>query len=204
MRLDGWGKNGVGILVDKDLRELVDDVKSVNDRLMTIMQVVGVLTLSMVSVYATASGLGKGGQENEGCTSLLYFARAFDLEIANSYFHKRVDHLFTFRSLVAKTQIDYLLCRKRDRGLCTDCKVILSECLSAQHRLLVMDLEIKREKKKRAVFGQPMIKWGALTEDKAQALGRSCWILGLGGVVGTRIVCGPRQRTALGKILERC
>nr|XP_009602086.1 craniofacial development protein 2-like [Nicotiana tomentosiformis] len=199
MRLDGWGKNGVGILVDKDLRELVDDVKSVNDRLMTIMQVVGVLTLSMIFIGGDCNGhigeTARGyddvhgdfgfGVQNEGCTSLLYFARAFDLEIANSYFHKRVDHLFTFRSLVAKTQIDYLLCRKRDRGLCTDCKVILSECLSAQHRLLVMDLEIKREKKKRAVFGQPMIKWGALTEDKAQALGRSCWILGLGGVVGT-------------------
>ncbi|XP_016484053.2 uncharacterized protein LOC107804647 [Nicotiana tabacum] len=44
-----------------------------------------------------------------------------------------------------------------------------------------MDLEIKREKKKkkRAVFGQPKIKWGALIEDKAQALGEKLLDMGV-------------------------
>ncbi|XP_009789628.1 uncharacterized protein [Nicotiana sylvestris] len=209
------GKNGVGILVYRNLRELVVDVKRVNDRLMSIKLVVGGLTLSMVSAYAPQAGLGEEvkrqfwedldelvrgimhtdkifiggdfnghiretvrdyddvhggfgfGVKNDGDTSLLDFSRALDLALANSYFHKREDHLVTFQSAVVKTHIDYLLCRKRDRGLCTDCKVIPSEWLLTQHRLLVMDLEIKREKKKRVVFGQPKIKWGALTEDKA-------------------------------------
>lgn len=48
-----------------------------------------------------------------------------------------------------QTQIDYLLNIKSDRGICTNCKVIPSEWLSIQHRLLVIDLEIKRERKKR-------------------------------------------------------
>ncbi|XP_019226339.1 PREDICTED: uncharacterized protein LOC109207803 [Nicotiana attenuata] len=89
------------------------------------------------------------GVRIEGGTSLLDFASAFDLVLSNSCFQKREDHLVTFRSAEAKTQIDYLLYRKRDRGLCTDCKVIPSEWLWTQHSLLVMDLEIKREKKKR-------------------------------------------------------
>nr|XP_016497651.1 PREDICTED: craniofacial development protein 2-like [Nicotiana tabacum] len=62
------------------------------------------------------------GDRNKGGTSLLDFARAFDLVIANSSFPKKREHLVTFRSSVAKTQIDYLLCRKSDRGLCTKAK----------------------------------------------------------------------------------
>ncbi|XP_070043167.1 uncharacterized protein [Nicotiana tomentosiformis] len=44
-------------------------------------------------------------------------------EGANSSFPKREEHLVTFRNSMGKTQIDYLLCRKYDKGLCTDCKV---------------------------------------------------------------------------------
>ncbi|XP_070044550.1 uncharacterized protein LOC107818936 [Nicotiana tabacum] len=111
------------------------------------------------------------GDRNEGGNSLLDFARAFDLVIANLGFPKMEEHLVTFRNSMGKTQIDYLLCRKCDKGLCTDCKVIPSEHLTTLHRLLVMDLEIKRSRKKREGCKQPKIKWGNLTKDKAQDLG---------------------------------
>nr|XP_016476475.1 PREDICTED: uncharacterized protein LOC107798051 [Nicotiana tabacum] len=183
--------NGVGILVDKDLRELVVEVRRVNDRLMTIKLVIGGLTLNIINAYAPQASLdeevkrrfwedlnemgGFGfGDRIGGGTSLLDFARAFDLVIANSSFPKKREHLVTFWSSVAETQIDYLLCRKSDRGLCTDCKVILSENLSTLHRLRVMDLEIMRKKRKRrkkATYRQYRINWGALTEAKAQELG---------------------------------
>nr|XP_016509117.1 PREDICTED: craniofacial development protein 2-like [Nicotiana tabacum] len=104
------------------------------------------------------------GDRNGGGTSLLDFARAFDLVIANSSFPKKREHLVTFRSSVAETQIDYLLCRKSNRGLCTDCKVIPSENLLTFHRLLVMDLEITR---KMAIYSQHRIKWGGLMEAEA-------------------------------------
>nr|XP_033511683.1 craniofacial development protein 2-like [Nicotiana tomentosiformis] len=193
------GRNGVGILVDKDLRELVVEVRRVNDRLMTIKLVVGGFTLNIISAYAPQASLDEevkrrfredldemvrgiphteklfiGGDFNGhiGATaSLLDFARAFDLVIANSSFPKKREHLVTFRSSVAETQIDYLLCRKSDRGLCTDCKVIPSETLSTLHRLLVMDLGITRKRRKRAMHRQHRIKWGALTEAKSQELG---------------------------------
>ncbi|XP_016498476.2 uncharacterized protein LOC107817202 [Nicotiana tabacum] len=47
----------VGILVDRDLRELVVDVKRVNDILMAVKLEVGGLTLSVVSAYAPQAGL---------------------------------------------------------------------------------------------------------------------------------------------------
>ncbi|XP_009792076.2 uncharacterized protein [Nicotiana sylvestris] len=111
------------------------------------------------------------GIRNRGGTSLLDCAKAFDLVIVNLCFPKSEEHLVTFRSSLAKTQIDYLLLRKSDRSLCMNCKVIPSENLTTQHRLLVMDLEIVRKRRKRAMYGQPRIRWRALTSDKAQELG---------------------------------
>ncbi|XP_070007991.1 uncharacterized protein [Nicotiana sylvestris] len=47
--LGGWGRNGVGILVDKDLCQLVVEVRRVNDKLMTTKLVVRGLTLNIIS-----------------------------------------------------------------------------------------------------------------------------------------------------------
>ncbi|XP_070039134.1 uncharacterized protein [Nicotiana tomentosiformis] len=72
--------------------------------------------------------------------------------------------------MVAKTQIDYLLLRRCDRGLCKDCKVILGEILATQHVLSVMGIGIMLKRRKRFARGRPRIRWGALTKNKAQEL----------------------------------
>nr|XP_009609789.1 uncharacterized protein LOC104103581 [Nicotiana tomentosiformis] len=120
------GRNKVGILVDMDLRESVVDVRRMNDRLMAINLVVGELTLNVISAYAPQVGLDEEVKRNGGGTTLLDFAKAFEFVIANSFFDKRDEHLVTFRSIMAKTQIDYLLLRRGDKCLCKDCKVIPS------------------------------------------------------------------------------
>ncbi|XP_047264753.1 uncharacterized protein LOC124896919 [Capsicum annuum] len=88
-------------------------------------------------------GFGFGDKNGERA-ALLDFTRAFGLVIVDLSFSKKKDHLITFRSAIAKTQIDFLLLRKRDKGICKDCKVIQSEHLLTQHRLLVMNLSIKK------------------------------------------------------------
>ncbi|XP_070056583.1 uncharacterized protein [Nicotiana tomentosiformis] len=93
-------------------------------------------------------------------------------------FPKREEHLVTFQNAVASTQIDYLLLRKCDRGLCKDCKVILGEILATQHKLLVMDVGIMLKRRKRFVRGRPRIRWGVLTKDKSQEL--EGWLSALG------------------------
>ncbi|XP_019244480.1 PREDICTED: craniofacial development protein 2-like [Nicotiana attenuata] len=50
-------KNGVGIFVDRDLRELVVEVRRVNDRLMSLNLVVEGFTINVISVYAPQVGL---------------------------------------------------------------------------------------------------------------------------------------------------
>ncbi|XP_070054765.1 uncharacterized protein [Nicotiana tomentosiformis] len=212
------GKNGVGILVDRELRESVVEVRRVNDRLIIIKLVIGECTLNVVSAYALHVGLdeevkqrfsegldeivrqvppaeklfiggdfnghigstassfsevhgGFGfGERNGVGTSLLDFAMAFGLVIANSSFRKRDGHLVTFQNAVAKTQIDYFLLRKCDRGLCKDCKVIPGGILAMQHRFLVMHVGIMLKRRKRSTRGRKRIRWGALTKNKAQAL----------------------------------
>ncbi|XP_070001945.1 uncharacterized protein [Nicotiana sylvestris] len=118
------------------------------------------------------------GDRNGGGTSLLEYAKAFELVITNLCYPKKAEQLITFRSTVAKTQINYLLLRKCDRGLCTDCKVIPSENLRTHHMLLIMDLEIRWTKKKRAMSGIPRVRWGTLTKDKAQELGKKLLAMG--------------------------
>ncbi|XP_070013510.1 uncharacterized protein [Nicotiana sylvestris] len=212
------GRNGVGILMDRELREYVVEVRRVNDRLMSIKLVVAQCIVNVVSAYAPHMGLdeevkrrfwegldeiihqvppneklfiegdfnghigsdagvydevhgGFGfGERNEGGTSLLDFAKAFGLVVANSCFPKREGRLVTFQNAVAKIQIDYLLLRRRDRGLCKDCKVIPGEILVTRHRLLVMDVGIMVKRRKMSGRGTPRIRWGALTKDKAQEL----------------------------------
>ena len=63
--------------------------------------------------------------------------------MVNSFFKKKEDHLVTFKSGSTKTQIDYFLTRADSRRLCKDCKMIPSEYLGTQHRLLVLDVELK-------------------------------------------------------------
>ncbi|XP_070008216.1 uncharacterized protein [Nicotiana sylvestris] len=168
------GKNGVGILVDRDLRESVVEVRRVNDRLMCIKLVIGECTLNVVSAYAPQAGLDEEVKRRfwEGLdeivrsippTERLFIRGNFNGHIeaaAGSYgevhvalalgigTEERKEHLVTFRSSAAKTQIDYLLLRRCDRGLCKDCKVIPGETLATQHRLLVMDIGIMMKRKK--------------------------------------------------------
>jgi len=92
------------------------------------------------------------GKKNNGGISVLDFAVAYELLVVNSFSKKKEDHLVTFKSGSIKTQIDYFLIRVDNRRLCKDCKVIPSEYLGYQHRLLMLDVELKCSKwKKRSV-----------------------------------------------------
>ncbi|XP_047257591.1 uncharacterized protein LOC107849121 [Capsicum annuum] len=96
--------------------------------------------------YDDVHGGFEFGVRNDKGMALLDFARAFGLVVMNSNFLKKEEDLVTFRSRIVKTQIGFLLRRKRDRTLCKDCKVISSKNFVTQHRILVMDLVIKKDK----------------------------------------------------------
>ncbi|XP_047256145.1 uncharacterized protein LOC124888903 [Capsicum annuum] len=109
--------------------------------------------------YGDVHGGYSFGERNDERVALLDFAIAFGLVVVNSSFSKKEDHLVTFRSAIAKTQINFLLLHKGDRVLCKDCKFIPSENLSTQHR--VMDLGLKKDMKNKGEERRLRVKWGA-------------------------------------------
>ncbi|XP_047268042.1 uncharacterized protein LOC124898437 [Capsicum annuum] len=115
-------------------------------------------------------GFSFGDRNDEGAT-LLDFTRAIGLVVVNSYFSKKEEYLVTFRSRLDKSQIDFSLLKKGDRSLCKDCKVIPSENLTTHHRLLVIDLVIKRGKKSRGGERRLRVRWDGLTPISALEIG---------------------------------
>ncbi|XP_050133100.1 uncharacterized protein LOC126609148, partial [Malus sylvestris] len=58
------------------------------------------------------------GEINEDGEAILDFAMTYDLFLANTFFKKREEHVITYKSGSSKTQIDFLLMRKRDHITC--------------------------------------------------------------------------------------
>ena len=64
-----------------------------------------------------------------------------------------------------ESQIGFLMCRRCHLKEVINCKVINGEAVAAQHRVLVMDWEIQRGKKRKPEQATPSIKWWRLRED---------------------------------------
>ena len=58
------------------------------------------------------------------------FGKTMDLAIVNIYFKKKDEHMVTYKSGKKSTQVDYVMCRKRNLKEMCDCKVILNECVA--------------------------------------------------------------------------
>ncbi|XP_047253698.1 uncharacterized protein LOC124887826 [Capsicum annuum] len=130
---------------------------------------IGVLPEGYGDVY---EGYGFG-EKNEERVALLDFVRTFGMVVVNLSFTKKEDHLVTFQNVIAKMQIDFLMLKNGDRVLCKDCKVIPSKNLSTQHGLLLMDLGLKKNKKRRGREGRPRIKWKGLTPVSMLEIGKT-------------------------------
>ncbi|RZC29036.1 Craniofacial development protein 2 [Glycine soja] len=128
-------RNGVGIIVDKEWKKDVVDVKFWEDLEGVLQDIpqgekvflggdlnghVGSVARGFEGVHG---GFGLGEMNGEG-KSILEFSEALDLSIANTWFKKREEHLITYKSGGTCSQIDFFLIRKSDRKYCLNCKVI--------------------------------------------------------------------------------
>ena len=77
------------------------------------------------------------------------------MALANTFFTKRQEHLVTYKSGGRSSQIDYLLYRRKDLREIKDCKVIPGDHVSAQHRLVVMDLVMEIEQTRKRKTQEP-------------------------------------------------
>ncbi|XP_045458566.1 craniofacial development protein 2-like [Melitaea cinxia] len=210
-------RNGVGIVLDRELKNKVMDVKRVNDRVIAVKLLIEDSVLNVVSVYAPQTGCddsmkerfwedfdavimkvpeceeiyiggdfngyvgrmndgyervhgGRGyGVRNRDGEALLEAALAFDLAIANTFYQKREQHLITYRSGLHSTQIDYILLRRNRLKSAKDCKVIPSESLVSQHRLMLLDLTLKVQSLNKSPKPPVRTKWYRLDDREVAA-----------------------------------
>ena len=110
-------------------------------------------------------GYGYSERNAEG-ERIVDFAVSRDMAIANTFFTKRQEHLVTYRSGGRSSQIDYMMYKRKDLREVKDSKVIPGDHVSAQHRLVVMDLVMKIEPASRSKRRGPRrIKWFKLKEN---------------------------------------
>ena len=95
------------------------------------------------------------------------FGKRMNLVIVNTYFKKKDEHRVTYKSGGKNTQVDYVMCRKRNLKEMCDCKVILNECVAKQHRMVVCKMALI-VKKKKAEKVNPKIRWCKLKETSCQ------------------------------------
>ncbi|XP_071685643.1 uncharacterized protein [Rutidosis leptorrhynchoides] len=152
---------GLGDAEKKSFWELLDEVVRgcpADHRLIIGGDLNGHIGAETEGYEGAHGGFGFGPRNEEG-RSILEFAIAHELVVANSFFKKRDAQLATFHSGDRSTQIDFLLLRKGELRTCRDCKVLPALTCSSQHRLLVMDLVTKGRVGRRARVVQPRILW---------------------------------------------
>ena len=104
---------------------------------------------------------GAGTRNKEG-SMVVEFAKTMDLAIVNTYFKKIDEHRLTYESGGKSTQVDYVMCRRRNLKEMCDCKVIVNECVAKQHRIVLCKMVLMVKKKKTENLN-PKIRWWKLS-----------------------------------------
>lgn len=209
----GRNRNGVGIVVSKELKDKVVDIKRNGDRIMSIKlcldekvnivcayapqvgcdleekdefwrnlqeQISVISQEERVMIGADLNGhIGKErgvlervhggwgiGERNDEGEKVIDFAMSFDMAICNTFFQKAEHQYVTYMSGGRRSQIDFLMCRRKHLKEVTNCKVIYGEHVAAQHKLVVVDSEITVKKRKIQQRTAPKIKWWKLKDDE--------------------------------------
>lgn len=105
-------------------------------------------------------GLGNVNADGERILDLVI---TFDLAIASAFFCKKEKHIITNKSEDNFTERDYLINRRTNVVEIKDCKVIPGDHVAPQHRLLVMDLLLRRPWRGMKRY-EKRIRWTVLKE----------------------------------------
>ena len=149
----------------EDLDGLIESI-SKEERIVLGADLNGHVGEGNIGVEEIMGRYGAGTRNKEG-SMVVDFGKRMDLAIVNTYFKKKDEHRVTYKSGGKSTQVDYVMCRRRNLKEMCDCKVILNECVAKQHRMVVCKM-ILMVKKKKAEKVKPKIRWWKLKETSCQ------------------------------------
>ena len=175
----------MGIVLREGLKDRVLAVERPSDRVMSMKLEIEGEVWNIVSFYAPQTGLVVAGDlnghvgsdkigyeevhgghrvgapNNEEGIKVLDFATEYQMRRLNTSYQKRKNHLVTYSSGERETQIDYIMLRKEHASECRNCKVLPSEAITTQHRILNADLVVKKTRQRRAA-GKKRVRWWKL------------------------------------------
>ncbi|KAL5145603.1 Craniofacial development protein 2 [Glycine soja] len=190
-------RNGVGIIVDKEWKKDVVDVRRVGDRIIALKLVVGQDTFNVISGYAPQVGLAEhfkvkfwedlegvlqdipqgekvflGGDLNGHVGSV---ARGFEGVHGSFGLGEMNGEGKSILEFLEALDLSIANIWKSDRKYCLNCKVIPEESLTTQHIVLVMDVRIRDRAKRRSPMIAPRIKWWHLKGEKQGIFQQKIW-----------------------------
>ena len=128
-------------------------------------------------------GRYSAGTRNKEGSMVVDFGKRIDLAIVNTYFKKKDEHRVMYKSGRKSTQVDYVMCRRRNLKKMCNCKVMVNECVAKQHRMVLCKMALV-VKKKKAEKVKPKIQWWKLKETSCQEVFRQEVTRILGGKDG--------------------
>jgi len=106
----------------------------------------------------THGGYGFGARNADG-SRILEFADGLNLVVCNTLFMKQEAKLVTYIAGSAKSTVDYITVRQRDKVKVHNVKVIPSEECVSKHKLLVMDMQFNTRKRRHKKFEPRLRVW---------------------------------------------
>ena len=90
------------------------------------------------------------------------FVKRMDLAVFNTYFKKKDERKVSYKNDRKTTQVDYVICRRRDLKKMCNCKVMENECIAKQHCVVVCKMALMMKEKK------AKIRWWKLNNTSCQ------------------------------------
>ena len=91
------------------------------------------------------------GRRNDEGDRIVEFAAVNNLAVTNTYFKRRLSRKITYTSGHKNSQVDYILCRRREMRNVQDCYVLPGEAVAKQHKVVVCRMVIKTNGKQTPV-----------------------------------------------------
>ena len=117
---------------------------------------------SLIQLFERERGGNRRGDGNDDGEEVLQFAQADDLEVVNTFFQKKIEHLTIYKSEERRSVIDYILIGRNNFSKAKDSKVIPWESVVTQHRIFTMDICIHTKKMYKPRSRKQYIKWWRL------------------------------------------
>ena len=130
----------------QDLDGLIENV-SKQERIVLDADLNGYVGEGNIGDEEITGRYGAGTRNKEGLM-VVDFEKRMDLAIVYTYFKKKGEHRVTYKSGGKRTQVDYVMCRRRNLKKVSDCKIIVNECVAKHHRMVVCKMALMVKKKK--------------------------------------------------------